>query len=85
MSIRVMAEAIGMKTSSYQHYEDRFKGEYLPLDVFLPVRDALICGGVSVHDAESLSEFPATQLILARRGEIRATLISWVQAGQPKE
>jgi transcriptional regulator with XRE-family HTH domain len=33
MTIREVADELGRSPSSYQHYEDRYKKEYLPLDL----------------------------------------------------
>jgi hypothetical protein len=56
LSIREVAHALGMEYgSSYQHYEDRFKKPFLPLDLVMRLIPILERGGVQPKDIYALA------------------------------
>lgn len=55
MTMQNMADVLGMKKSSYQHYEDAYKKDYLPPDMAAKVTRALIARGVPESDARALT------------------------------
>src|SRR5208282_5304626 len=56
LSIREVAHALGMEYgSSYQHYEDRFKKPFLPLDLVMRLIPILGRGGVHSNDIYALA------------------------------
>jgi len=56
LSIREVAHALGMEYgSSYQHYEDRFKKPFLPLDLVMRLIPILGRGGVHPKDIYALA------------------------------
>src|SRR5208283_1565464 len=56
LSIREVAHALGMEYgSSYQHYEDRFKKPFLPLDLVMRLIPILGRGGVQPKDIYALA------------------------------
>jgi hypothetical protein len=55
LSIRDIANALGMKYgSSYQHYEDRYKRPFLPLDLVMKLIPVLGKGGIHPKDIYAL-------------------------------
>jgi hypothetical protein len=55
LSIRNVSHALGMKyASSYQHYEDRYKRPFLPLDLVLKLIPILGKGGIPPKDIYAL-------------------------------
>lgn len=84
LSVRAMAELIGTRASSYQHYEDRYKKAFLPLDLLNLVEPVLLNQGVRKERVDLL--FPqAANIIDDVKGVLKAPLISWVQAGSLEE
>lgn len=56
LSIREVAQALGMEHgSSYQHYEDRFKKAYLPLDLIQKLVPIFAPGGVEPAELYALA------------------------------
>jgi Peptidase S24-like len=56
LSIREVAQALGMEHgSSYQHYEDRFKKAYLPLDLIQKLAPIFAPGGVEAAELYALA------------------------------
>lgn len=56
LSIREVAHALGMEYgSSYQHYEDRFKKPFLPLDLVMKLIPILGRGGIHPEDIYALA------------------------------
>src|SRR5262250_597691 len=56
LSIREVAQALGMEHgSSYQHYEDRFKKPYLPLDLIHKLVPIFEPGGVDPTELYALA------------------------------
>jgi hypothetical protein len=56
LSIREVAQALGMEHgSSYQHYEDRFKKAYLPLDLIQKLAPIFAPGGVEPAELYALA------------------------------
>lgn len=84
LSVRAMAELIGTRASSYQHYEDRYKKFWLPLDLLDLVEPVLLEKGVGRDRIDLL--FPhVANVIDDVKGVLKAPLISWVQAGSLEE
>lgn len=84
LSVRAIAERLGMKASSYQHYEDRYKKAYLPLDLLDAVEPVLLENGVRKERVDLL--YPqVANLVDDVKGVLKAPLISWVQAGSFEE
>lgn len=55
LSIREMARELGLHPASkYQYYEDRYKRDYLPSELFLTVRTVLMRRGISRADVYQL-------------------------------
>jgi SOS-response transcriptional repressor LexA len=84
LSVRRMAEELGMKPATYQHYEDRYKKAFLPFDVLDLVEPVLIASGVSKERVEGLSP-QISNIVDDVSGILKAPLISWVQAGALEE
>lgn len=56
LSIREVAQALGMDHgSSYQHYEDRFKKPFLPLDLVIKLAPIFEAGGVAPPELYALA------------------------------
>jgi hypothetical protein len=56
LSVRDVAHALGMEYgSSYQHYEDRFKKPFLPLDLVMRLVPILVKGGVHPKEIYALA------------------------------
>lgn len=56
LSVRRMAEALdGMAPSSYQHYEDKFKREFLPYDFVKKIVTVLVPLGIDETDIIALA------------------------------
>lgn len=84
LSVRAMAELIGTRASSYQHYEDRYKKAYLPLDLLDLVEPVFLKKGVRKERVDLL--FPQVANVIDDvKGILKAPLISWVQAGSLEE
>jgi hypothetical protein len=61
ISIREVAHALGMEYgSSYQHYEDRFKRPFLPLDLVMKLIPILGKGGVQPAELYALAGLDAS-------------------------
>jgi Peptidase S24-like len=80
LSIREVAQALGMEHgSSYQHYEDRFKKTYLPLDLIQKLVPIFEPGGVEPAELYALAGVSgggerALAPIVGRRGADGAML-----------
>jgi peptidase S24-like protein/helix-turn-helix protein len=80
LSIREVAQALGMEHgSSYQHYEDRFKKAYLPLDLIQKLAPIFAPGGVEAAELYALAGVSAggdrpLAPVIGRRGSDGATL-----------
>jgi Peptidase S24-like len=80
LSIREVAQALGMEHgSSYQHYEDRFKKAYLPLDLIQKLVPIFEPGGVEPAELYALAGVSgggeqALAPIVGRRGADGAML-----------
>ena len=84
LSVRAMAEKLGTRASTYQHYEDRYKKAWLPLELLDVVEPVLLEKGVRKERIKLL--YPHTANIVDDvKGILRAPLISWVQAGSFEE
>ncbi|HEX7968019.1 MAG TPA: helix-turn-helix transcriptional regulator, partial [Stellaceae bacterium] len=56
LSIREVAQALGMEHgSSYQHYEDRFKRPFLPLELVMKLVPLFQAGGVEAGELYALA------------------------------
>lgn len=55
LSVREMAKQLGWSATRYQHYEDRYKKENLPVEVLEAVTPILLAGGVTNKDLQELS------------------------------
>ena len=56
LSIREVAQALGMEHgSSYQHYEDRFKKPFLPLDLVIKLAPIFEAGGIEAPKLYALA------------------------------
>ncbi|MEP2781441.1 MAG: helix-turn-helix transcriptional regulator [Hyphomicrobiales bacterium] len=58
LSIREMADALNMKTSSYNHYESRFKKQYLPHEFILKLIPILKDYGIESTRVRALGASP---------------------------
>ena len=85
LSIRVMAEEVGMKVSTYQHYEDRYKKRHLPLQLEVALWPILVSKGVPEKEILKVVRPESSQLAHVQAGLVHAPLISWVQAGKARE
>jgi SOS-response transcriptional repressor LexA len=60
LSIREVAQALGMEHgSSYQHYEDRFKRPFLPLELVMKLVPLFEAGGVEAGELYALAGIDA--------------------------
>ena len=61
LSIRDVAQALGMEHgSSYQHYEDRFRKPFLPLELVMKLVPIFEAGGVDAGELYALAGINAT-------------------------
>jgi SOS-response transcriptional repressor LexA len=79
-SVRQMAAHLDMESSSYQHYEDRFKRPYLPPEIVKAVAPLFAQKGVSQSEIDKLLP-PISNVVKPKDGIVLAPIISWVQAG----
>jgi phage repressor protein C with HTH and peptisase S24 domain len=79
LSMRAVSEALGWTLTRYQHYEDRYRRKYLPLelarqlgDLFaqrgVPAADVLALAGVDAAPREAESESSAAATAVSGRG-----------------
>src|SRR6202167_6438698 len=62
LSIREVADQLGMEHgSSYQHYEDRYRKPYMPLDFVRRLIPIFETGGVGATDVYALAGVDAAQ------------------------
>jgi transcriptional regulator with XRE-family HTH domain len=74
LSIPAMAQMLGMRPSSYQHYEDRYKRSAFPSDFVAGVADVLRRHGLGEADLELIAA-PSPQPVARQRDvldELRA-------------
>lgn len=80
LSLHEMARLLGMeRASSYQHYETRYKRQYLPVDFAQNVSSIFRSRGLTSEEVAPLLP------IKTQNGAVnifRVPLISWVEAGQ---
>jgi len=55
LSMRAVSEALGWTLTRYQHYEDRYRRPYLPLDLARQLADVFATRGVSAADVLALA------------------------------
>jgi SOS-response transcriptional repressor LexA len=67
--------------SSYQHYEDRFKDKYLPLDVVLRLRPLFVSKGISEREFLALADPQLTNYLVHLQNTVMVPEISNVPAG----
>lgn len=79
-----MARAVDMSATTYQHYEDRYKKQYLPYDFLLRVCQVLEEHGVRREFVDELSP-KLSNVVEDVTSTVSAPLISWVQAGELAE
>jgi phage repressor protein C with HTH and peptisase S24 domain len=83
LSMRAVSEALGWTLTRYQHYEDRYRRNYLPLelarqlsDLFaqrgVPPADVLALAGVEATPREPAAESPSSAAAPANRGLFQA-------------
>lgn len=82
LTLKDCASALGAKNaSSYQHYEDRFKDEFIPLDVILRLRPLFMSRGVKESRLLSLADPQLTSYLISLQNTVMAPEISDVPAG----
>lgn len=84
LSIREMAAALDMSATTYQHYEDRYKKQFLPYEIVKPITTVLRRRGIGREALEALSP-KLTNVSDDVVNITYAPLISWVQAGELSE
>ena len=83
LSMRAVSEALGWTLTRYQHYEDRYRRNYLPLelarqlsDLFaqrgVPPADVLALAGVETTPREPAAESPSAAAAPVNRGLFQA-------------
>lgn len=55
LSVRKIAEIIGVSPSSYQHYEDKYKKEFFPMHFVEKIRGPLVSRGINEDDVMRLA------------------------------
>jgi phage repressor protein C with HTH and peptisase S24 domain len=55
LSMRAVSEALGWTLTRYQHYEDRYRRAYLPLDLARQLADILSAGGIAPSEVLALA------------------------------
>lgn len=80
LSVRAMARELDMATTTYQHYEDRYRRDFFPIEFLTKVRQVLEDYGL---DDELLKTLVADQIANsdARSRIAQAPLIDWNQIG----
>lgn len=69
-----------MAATTYQHYEDRYKKQFMPVEFVEKLRPILISRGIESAEIDKLVSPPSNFEGVAGR-VVDAPLISWVQAG----
>ena len=70
LSMRAVSETLGWTLTRYQHYEDRYRRAYLPLDLARQLADAFAARGVPAADVLALAGVePAPQPASGKAGE----------------
>jgi phage repressor protein C with HTH and peptisase S24 domain len=59
LSMRAVSEALGWTLTRYQHYEDRYRRAYLPLDLARQLADAFASRGIPAADVLALAGIDA--------------------------
>ena len=80
LSVRAMARALDMGTTSYQHYEDRYKREYLPIEIVVKLKKSLVSRGIPEKEIDKLAGIFGGDVTVDYNPIKYVPVISWAQA-----